>query len=182
MSSIIESNHYHDEAEALSTSWPVRRMAAELPEDLRLALVSDDSGVVDSDFMNKANTRFRSLANRDEQGLLRSIGGVNRALRLALIDLGMGAWSVDDVAGVRVGLDDELDDIDFDSVVEAAPLQFRVEVHHAFNLQGMESTKDVEPFIVEALDKVQAEAVAVRVLNPLELRIGFELTLSEVQS
>jgi len=181
MASLI-SNDYHVEAEALSTSWPVRRMAAELPADLRLALLDDASGIIDADFMNKANARFRTLANRDEQGLLVSIGGVRRALRLAVIDLGMGAWSIDDVAGVRVGLDDELDDIDFDSVVEAVPLQFRVEVHHAFNLQGMESTKDVEPFIVEALDMAEAEAVAVRVLNPLELRIGFELTLSEVQS
>ena len=181
-SSFFDRGQYAAEAEALSTSWPVRRMAAELPQDLRLALLNDDGGIIDAAFMNRANAQFRKLAKADEQGLLVSIGGVYRALRLALLDLGMGAWSVDDVAGIRVGLDDELDDIDFDSVVEAIPSQFRVEVHHAFNLQGMESTKDVEPFIVEALDKVQAEAVAVRVLNPLELRIGFDLTVSEVQS
>jgi hypothetical protein len=98
----IVSGDYHAEAEALSTSWPVRRMAAELPQDLRLALLNDDGGIIDAAFMNRANAQFRKLANRDEQGLLRSIGGVNRALRLALIDLGMGAWSVEDVEQNRV--------------------------------------------------------------------------------
>lgn len=97
MTSLIESNKYHDEAEALSTTWAIRRMVLDLPEDLRLALCYDDSGIMDASFMNRANARFRQLATSDEQGLLVSIGGVGRALRLALIDLGMGSWDVEDV-------------------------------------------------------------------------------------
>ena len=50
-----------------------------------------------TDPMDPALDRFRQLATSDEQGLLVSIGGVGRALRLALIDLGMGSWDVDDV-------------------------------------------------------------------------------------
>ena len=92
MASLI-SNDYHVEAEALSTSWPVRRMAAELPQDLRLALLDNVDGSIGASFMNRANARFRQLATRDEQGLLVSIGGVERALRLALLDLAMGVWN-----------------------------------------------------------------------------------------
>ena len=101
MASLI-SHKYHVEAEALSTSWPVRRMAAELPQDLRLALLNDNDFVSRAAFMNRANAQFRKLATADEQGLLRTIGGTYRALRLALIDLGMGAWDVADVEQDRV--------------------------------------------------------------------------------
>ena len=108
-SSFFDRGQFAAEAEALSTSWPVRRLAAELPQDLRLALLNDDGRIIDASFMNRANAQFRKLATDDEQELLVSIGGVYRALRLALIDLGVGAWSVDEVPGIRVGLDDELD-------------------------------------------------------------------------